>query len=196
MTASVCQRCFITKTECPGSASQPVSQSIDEFPSNRTLDGKTVHTELSSLRCLFGHTRSPGHRRSIIIIHSFVMSTNTINEYDLSGVVSGYLDKHLVFPLLEFLSQKKLYDVKDIETSKLEVVEKTNMVDYAVDIHQQLYQTDEVRAIGPDNNGRGDGGPQLVGRVDVRLLSFFIHVIFDFCSLICRYLIRCRSPSR
>lgn len=66
-------------------------------------------------------------------------------EYDLSGVISGFLDKHLVFPLLEFLAQKHLYDVKQIETSKLDLVEKTNMVDYAVDIYQQLNQTDEVR---------------------------------------------------
>ncbi|KAI8102657.1 hypothetical protein M9434_005456 [Picochlorum sp. BPE23] len=64
-------------------------------------------------------------------------------EYDLSGVISGFLDKHLVFPLLEFLAQKHLYDVKQIETSKLDLVEKTNMVDYAVDIYQQLNQTDE-----------------------------------------------------
>ncbi len=66
-------------------------------------------------------------------------------EYDLSGVISGFLDKHLVFPLLEFLAQKHIYDAKQIETSKLDLVEKTNMVDYAVDIYQQLNQTDEVR---------------------------------------------------
>lgn len=68
-----------------------------------------------------------------------------MQEYDLSGVVSGFLDKHLVFPLLEFLAQKKIYDVKEIEANKLELVQKTNMVDYAVDIYQQLNQTDEVR---------------------------------------------------
>lgn len=66
-------------------------------------------------------------------------------EYDLSGVVSGFLDKHLVFPLLEFLAQKQIYDVKEIEANKLDLVQKTNMVDYAVDIYQQLNQTDEVR---------------------------------------------------
>ena len=66
-------------------------------------------------------------------------------DHDLSGVISGYLDKHLVFPLLEFLAQKQLYDVTEIEKNKLALVEKTNMVDYAVDIYQQLNQTDEVR---------------------------------------------------
>lgn len=32
----------------------------------------------------------------------------------------------------------------DIEQAKLELIEKTNMVDYAVDIYQNLNQTDEV----------------------------------------------------
>lgn len=67
------------------------------------------------------------------------------NEYDLTQTISKYLDKHLVFPLLEFLSQKQLYDASEIEAAKLELIEKTNMVDYAVDIYQQLHQTSEVR---------------------------------------------------
>jgi len=74
------------------------------------------------------------------------MASASVQEYDLSGVISGFLDNHLVFPLLEFLAQKKIYDVKEIEANKLDLVEKTNMVDYAVDIYQQLNQTDEVRS--------------------------------------------------
>ena len=29
-------------------------------------------------------------------------------EYDLTSVIGGYLDRHLVFPMLEFLSEKKV----------------------------------------------------------------------------------------
>jgi translation initiation factor 3 subunit E len=65
-------------------------------------------------------------------------------EHDLTERVSQFLDKHLVFPLLEFLSQKQIYDASEIEAAKMEVIEKTNMVDYAVDIYQQLHQTNEV----------------------------------------------------
>jgi hypothetical protein len=72
-------------------------------------------------------------------------SMTSSENYDLSGIISGYLDKHLVFPLLEFLAQKKIYDAAEIEKSKLSLVEKTNMVDYAVDIYQQLNHTEEVR---------------------------------------------------
>ena len=68
-------------------------------------------------------------------------------QYDLTENISQFLDKHLVFPLLEFVSQKQLYDAAEIEAAKLELIEKTNMVDYAVDIYQQLHQTTEVRWI-------------------------------------------------
>ena len=66
-------------------------------------------------------------------------------EYDLTQRISQFLDKHLVFPLLEFVAQKQLYPLSDIEAAKLELIEKTNMVDYAVDIYQQLHQTTQVR---------------------------------------------------
>lgn len=65
-------------------------------------------------------------------------------EFDLTQRISKYLDKHLIFPLLEFLSQKQMYDGAEIEAAKLELIEKTNMVDYAVDIYQQLNQTSEA----------------------------------------------------
>lgn len=69
-------------------------------------------------------------------------------KYDLTYVIAKYLDRHLVFPLLEFLSQRELYPVAEIEAAKLELIERTNMVDYAVDIYQGLNQTDEVRMGG------------------------------------------------
>jgi hypothetical protein len=73
------------------------------------------------------------------------MAAATI-EYDLTGVISKFLDRHLVFPILEFLSQKQLYDGSDIEAAKLELGQKTNMVDFAVDVYQQLHGTTEVRS--------------------------------------------------
>lgn len=33
-------------------------------------------------------------------------------EYDLTSKVGGYLDRHLIFPLLEFLTEKKVWVVK------------------------------------------------------------------------------------
>lgn len=38
-----------------------------------------------------------------------------MTQYDLTPAISKHLDKHLIFPLLEFLGSKGLYDVADIE---------------------------------------------------------------------------------
>lgn len=40
-------------------------------------------------------------------------------QYDLTPVLAKHLDRHLVFPLLEFLQSKGLYDAVDIEKGKV-----------------------------------------------------------------------------
>jgi len=67
-------------------------------------------------------------------------------KYDLTQTISQYLDRHLIFPLLEFLDLKKdLYSEDDILKAKLDLLaEKTNMVDFAMDIYKKLYRTDDV----------------------------------------------------
>ncbi len=62
--------------------------------------------------------------------------------------------RHLVFPLLEFLSQRQTYDVAEIEQAKLDLIEKTNMVDYAVDIYQTLNETDEASPLAAQQSGQ------------------------------------------
>ncbi|KAK9805784.1 hypothetical protein WJX73_009832 [Symbiochloris irregularis] len=69
-----------------------------------------------------------------------------MTSYDLTGSLVKYLDRHLVFPLLEFLSQQQLYPEDDIQQKKLELLQKTNMVDYAMDIYKALYNREEVPA--------------------------------------------------
>ncbi|CAM6103666.1 unnamed protein product [Calypogeia fissa] len=67
-------------------------------------------------------------------------------QYDLTAKVAPYLDRHLVFPLLEFLQDKQLYSDDQILKAKIELLAKTNMVDYAMDIHKSLYHTEDVPA--------------------------------------------------
>ena len=62
---------------------------------------------------------------------------------DLTQQLSKFLDRHLVFPLLEYLSNKHLYDDDDIQKAKISLLSATNMVDYAMDIHQTLYNVEE-----------------------------------------------------
>jgi translation initiation factor 3 subunit E len=65
-------------------------------------------------------------------------------EYDLTTKVAQYLDRHMIFPLLEFLSSRKIYDEKSILTMKLDLLNNTNMVDFAVDCYRNLYAEDEI----------------------------------------------------
>ncbi|XP_069701620.1 eukaryotic translation initiation factor 3 subunit E [Periplaneta americana] len=65
-------------------------------------------------------------------------------KFDLTSRMGQYLDRHLVFPLLEFLSAKQIYDENDLLRVKLDILSKTNMVDYAIDIRKQLYPNEEV----------------------------------------------------
>jgi len=65
-------------------------------------------------------------------------------EYDLTGKIAEHLDRHMIFPLLEFLSSRKIYDEKSILAMKLELLNNTNMVDFAVDCYKNLYPEEEI----------------------------------------------------
>ena len=65
-------------------------------------------------------------------------------EYDLTNKIAQYLDRHMIFPLLEFLSSRKIYDEKSILAMKLELLNNTNMVDFAVDCYKNLYPGQEI----------------------------------------------------
>lgn len=65
-------------------------------------------------------------------------------EHDLTSRIAPNLDRHLVFPLLEFLQERQLYADGEILKAKINLLSQTNMVDYAMDIHKSLYRTEEV----------------------------------------------------
>ena len=57
-----------------------------------------------------------------------------------------YLDRHLVFPLLEFLQNQNVYPEGEILEAKIQLLQKTNMLDFAADIYKSLHGTNEVPA--------------------------------------------------
>ncbi|GLG97985.1 hypothetical protein R5R35_000621 [Gryllus longicercus] len=65
-------------------------------------------------------------------------------KFDLTSTIGQYLDRHLVFPLLEFLSPKQIYDENELLQAKLDILNKTNMVDYSIDIRKLLYPHQEI----------------------------------------------------
>jgi translation initiation factor 3 subunit E len=52
--------------------------------------------------------------------------------------MAPYLDRHLVFPLLEFLEKYEIYPVQELLEQKLELVAKSDMVDFTLDIAAKI----------------------------------------------------------
>ena len=65
-------------------------------------------------------------------------------DRDSTAKIRPCLDRHLVFPLLEFLSVKEYYDETDLLRGKLDLLSNTSMVDFAMDVHKSLYPDREV----------------------------------------------------
>ena len=70
-------------------------------------------------------------------------TTQGIEQWDLTSQVSPYLDRHMIFPLLEYLDTligKKAvtYSSKDVAAARLSLLRPTHMVDYAIDVYKSL----------------------------------------------------------
>ena len=81
-----------------------------------------------------------------------VASTSGIEQWDLTNTVSPYLDRHMIFPLLEFLDgliakEAVSYNSRDVAEARLALLRPTHMVDYAVDVYRSIH-----------NSEAGDGG--------------------------------------
>lgn len=69
--------------------------------------------------------------------------TEGMEQWDLTSKISPYLDRHMMFPLLEFLDGLIKegtinYNSKDVAVARLALLKPTHMVDYAIDIHTSL----------------------------------------------------------
>mmetsp|Transcript_25161 Transcript_25161/g.54218 ORF Transcript_25161/g.54218 Transcript_25161/m.54218 type:complete len:519 (+) Transcript_25161:152-1708(+) len=63
--------------------------------------------------------------------------------YDLTPLVSPHLDRHMMFPLLEYIDSRIAtgsisYNSLDVAQARLELLKPTHMVDYAMDIYREV----------------------------------------------------------
>merc|ERR1712076_108598 len=56
----------------------------------------------------------------------------------------GYLDRHLVIPLLEFHSVKSLYDEDDLVKARLDILSQTRMVDFYIEEYKKINPNQEI----------------------------------------------------
>lgn len=65
-------------------------------------------------------------------------------EYNLLPKLIPYLDRHLIFPLLEFLSGQEGDNALDLLEAKYELLKHTNMTDYVANLWQEINNSDDV----------------------------------------------------
>ena len=75
-----------------------------------------------------------------------IASTEIAQEHDLLPKLIPLLDRHLIFPLLEFLSGQEGDDSDNAELTKTkyELLKPTNMTDYVKDLWQDINKSDQV----------------------------------------------------
>ncbi|KAL9595451.1 MAG: hypothetical protein Q9219_006442 [cf. Caloplaca sp. 3 TL-2023] len=66
------------------------------------------------------------------------------HQYDLLPKLIPNLDRHLTFPLLEFLSGVEGDDSAEVAKAKYELLKQTNMTDYVASLWQDINNSDEV----------------------------------------------------
>lgn len=70
---------------------------------------------------------------------------DVVKEYDLLPKLIPHLDRHLVFPLLEFLSgQEDGEDGTEMTKTKYELLKQTNMTDYVANLWQEINHSDTI----------------------------------------------------
>ncbi|KAL8944812.1 MAG: hypothetical protein Q9216_000234 [Gyalolechia sp. 2 TL-2023] len=70
--------------------------------------------------------------------------TSTAHQYDLLPKLIPNLDRHLTFPLLEFLSGFEGDESAEVTKAKFELLKRTNMTDYVASLWQEINDSDEV----------------------------------------------------
>jgi translation initiation factor 3 subunit E len=71
---------------------------------------------------------------------------SNVEQWDLISRISPYLDRHLMFPLLEYVDSlivnsppQVRYKSTDVSAARLALLRPTHMVDYAIDVYKSIH---------------------------------------------------------
>lgn len=64
-------------------------------------------------------------------------------QYDLLPTFSKFLDPQLAFALLEFANGRNIYNPRDVTAAQVELLNGTNMVEYAIELYNELHGTNQ-----------------------------------------------------
>ena len=73
-------------------------------------------------------------------------STDIAEQYDLLPKMIPYFDRHMIYPLLEFLSGQEDESSLRMLKTKFDLLKPTNMTDFVADLWQQINDSDQVPA--------------------------------------------------
>ncbi|KAJ1490602.1 putative eukaryotic translation initiation factor 3 subunit [Baffinella frigidus] len=65
-------------------------------------------------------------------------------EFDLLPKITPYLDKHLLFPLLEHVQKLQIYPEDEVVKAQLSMLSRAKLVDFEIEKHKLLHKSDEV----------------------------------------------------
>ena len=66
-------------------------------------------------------------------------SADVAKEYDLLPKLIPHLDRHLIFPVLEFIEGKQDEDPTEVRKFKYELLKETNMSDYVGELEKDIF---------------------------------------------------------
>ena len=75
---------------------------------------------------------------------SQVSPADMSEEWNLLPKLIPHFDRHLIFPLLEFLSGQEGDDAAEITRTKYELLKQTNMTDYVANLWQDINDSDTI----------------------------------------------------
>jgi len=67
-----------------------------------------------------------------------------VKNYDLTPKLIPNLDRHLVFPLLEFLDNNESFTHEEMVQAKYDLLKTTNMTDFVGSLYREIHNVDDV----------------------------------------------------